>query len=53
MWYCEPFGDLQYMRAREILRQGPLDFAQCRLKRQDDDAKPDQRRDSLLRTRFD
>ncbi len=53
MWYCEPFGDLQYMRAREILRQGPLDFTQCRLMRRDDDGRTEPRRDSLLRTRFD
>lgn len=52
MWYCEPFGDLQYMRAREILRQGPLDFTQCRLLHREETGARDPRRESLLRCRF-
>ncbi|SBW12856.1 hypothetical protein KL86APRO_30347 [uncultured Alphaproteobacteria bacterium] len=53
MWYCEPFGDLQYMRAREILREGPLDFSLCRLPHRGEDAPAEPPRTSPLHGRFD
>lgn len=53
MWYCEPFGDLQHMRPREILRLGQLDFTQCRLTHRDGQNKPEPRSESALRGRFD
>lgn len=40
MWYCDPFGDIQHMEPREILKHGKdVDYTQCRLRRRDDSEK--------------
>lgn len=46
MWYCDPFGDLQHLEPREIVRLGHLDFNQCRLRQGEAGKKPDPTRGS-------